>query len=164
MPRRGRRPLEGPPARGTRPHGGGVDAVTIDVMRHEARSVVAAEARDAYVDVVIGISTREAFVERWLGRRASAATGDRFLDLMEAQRWRLAMFQSDAWFWDDPVRSETRQVLRAAARAVRLLDGVAGTRLEASLRDDLTLFTSPSRGVDGFAIYREALAEIGQPQ
>ncbi len=141
-----------------------IDAVTIDVMRREARSVVVAEARDAYVDVVIGVSTREAFVERWLGRRASAATGDRFLDLMEAQRWRLAMFQSDAWFWDDPVRSETRQVLRAAARAVRLLDGVAGTRLEASLRDDLTLFTSPSRGVDGFAIYREALAEIGQPQ
>ena len=73
------------------------------------------------------------------------------------------MFQSDGWFWDDPIRFETKQVLRMAARAVRLVDRVAGTRLEAAFADDLTLFTSPSRGLDGFAIYRAALDEIGQP-
>ena len=73
------------------------------------------------------------------------------------------MYASDAWFWDDPVRPETKQVLRAAARAVRLVDGVAGTQLEGRLCDDLTLFTSPSRGIDGLAIYRDALTEIDQP-
>ena len=39
----------------------------------------------------------------------------------------------------------------------------AGTCLEAAFADDLTLLTSPSRGYDGAAIYRQALAEIGQP-
>ena len=140
-----------------------IDTVTAEVLRHEARSVDPLDARDAYVDVVSDGVAREAFAARWLGRRARAASADRFLDLMEGQRWRLAMFQSDAWYWDDPVRFETKQVLRAAARAVRLVDDVAGSRLEDAFCDDLTLFTSPSRGFDGFAIYREALAEVAQP-
>jgi hypothetical protein len=80
---------------------------------------------------------------------------------MEAQRWRLAMFASDGWFWEDPGRIETRQVLRAAGRAARLVDGQAGTRLEAALVADLGTLTSPT-GKDGATIYRQALAEVGQ--
>jgi hypothetical protein len=82
---------------------------------------------------------------------------------MEAERWRLAMFQSDGWFWDDPVRPETKQVLLSAARAARLIDEAAGTDLESRLLDDLSLFTSPSRRIDGAAIYAEALSEMDQP-
>ena len=51
---------------------------------------------------------------------ATGATGDdarRLMAVLEAQRWRLAMFASCGWFWEDPARTETRQVLRAAARA-----------------------------------------------
>jgi hypothetical protein len=73
------------------------------------------------------------------------------------------MFASDGWFWDDPIRPETRQVIRAAARSVRLVDATEGTRLEARLLDDLALLTSPSRGLDGAAIYAMALADVGQP-
>jgi Domain of unknown function (DUF3536) len=87
----------------------------------------------------------------------------RALALLEAQRWRLAMFASDGWYWDDPIRPETRQVLRSAARAVRIVDDELGTRLEEGLAADLALFTSPSRGLDGAAIYRLALEEAGQP-
>jgi hypothetical protein len=83
--------------------------------------------------------------------------------LLEAQHWRLAMFASDGWFWDDPVRLETRQVLRAAARAARIIDETTGTALERRLVADLSLFVSPSSGLDGAAIYRMALADIGQP-
>jgi hypothetical protein len=140
-----------------------IDAVSLDVLRRDASSVELWAARDRYVDVVDGVTTGEAFAAEWLGKRPPAARVERVLNLLEGQRWRLAMFQSDAWFWDDPVRFETKQVLRAAARAVRLIDDVAGTTLEASFSDDLTLFRSPSRGFDGVAIYREALAEIGQP-
>ena len=88
----------------------------------------------------------------------------RALALLEAQRWRLAMFASDGWFWDDPIRPETKQILRSAARAVRIVDAELGTSLEGRLVADLALFTSPSRGLDGAAIYRTALAEIGQPR
>ena len=73
------------------------------------------------------------------------------------------MFASDGWYWDDPIRPETRQVLRAAARAVRIVDATAGTRLERRLVSDLALFSSPSRGLDGAAIYRMALSDVGQP-
>ena len=73
------------------------------------------------------------------------------------------MFASDGWYWDDPIRVETRQVLRAAARAAQIVDGGAGTTLEARLIDDLTLLVSPSRGFDGAEIYRMALADVGQP-
>jgi hypothetical protein len=143
----------------------GVDAVTADLFRGLPGAPDPTEARDAYVEVVLDIETDRAFAERWLG---TAATNDAlamrtFLELLEAQRWRLAMFASDGWFWDDPVRLETRQVLRCAARAARLVDALAGTRLEASLVADLGLFTSPAEGIDGAGIYRRALAEVGQP-
>jgi hypothetical protein len=121
-------------------------------------------ARDGWVDVIVGATDADTFVSEWLPS-ASPTDGDRtrFAGFMEAQRWRLAMFASDGWFWDDPVRTETRQVLRAAARAADLVDGLAGTSLERRLVADLALFTSPSSGLDGAAIYRTALADAGQP-
>jgi hypothetical protein len=82
---------------------------------------------------------------------------------MEAERWRLAMFASDGWFWGDPIRLETKQVLLCAARAARLMDDSTGTDLEGRLLDDLSLFTSPSRRIDGAGIYAEALEDAGQP-
>jgi hypothetical protein len=97
-----------------------------------------------------------------LGARAAPATRARFLALLEAQRWRLAMFASDGWFWDDPIRPETKQNLRCAARAVRLVDATCGTRLERGFVTDLALFASPGQGLDGAAIYRAALSEVGQ--
>lgn len=123
-------------------------------------------SRDAYVDVVIGAIDGPAFVGDKLGGGAEAATAgdsERLLGLLEAVRWRLAMFASDGWFWDDPMRVETRQCLRAAARAVRLVDGIAGTHIERRLVHDLALFSSPETGMDGAAIYRLALSEVSQP-
>jgi hypothetical protein len=112
--------------------------------------------------VIFGAETRDDFARRWLplatpGRRDSVMT------LLEAQRWRLAMFASDGWFWGDPIRLETKHNLLCAARAVRLIDAAAGTALERRLVDDLSLFTSPSRRIDGAAIYNEALTYVGQP-
>ena len=120
------------------------------------------QARDAFVDVIFGAVSGEDFARGRLPL-ATAEQRDRFLELMEAERWRLAMFASDGWFWGDPIRLETKQVLLCAARAVRLIDDAAGTDLEGRLRGDLSLFTSPSRRIDGAAIYDEALVEAGQP-
>jgi hypothetical protein len=120
-------------------------------------------ARDAWVDVIVGATDADAFASERLPSSATAADRARFVDFLEAERWRLAMFASDGWFWDDPIRTETRQVLRAAARAARLVDGLAGTRLERRLVADLALFTSPSTGQSGAEIYCTALADVGQP-
>jgi hypothetical protein len=120
------------------------------------------EARDAYVDVVLGLETPQGFSAHLLGDAAPVPARRELETLLEAQRWRLAMFASDGWYWEEPVRPETKQVLRSAARAARLVDGIAGTNLERRLVEDLALLVSPARGIDGVAIYREALAEVGQ--
>ncbi len=147
----------------------GIDVVTAQLMRDLAGPPDPWQARDAYVDVVIGAEDRDAFARRWLpgpgsgSRDRGAAARVTLLTLMEAQRWRLAMFSSDGWYWDDPSRPETAAVLRAAARAARLIDDLAGAGLERRLVADLGLFTSPGHRIDGATIYDRALAAVGQP-
>jgi hypothetical protein len=116
-----------------------------------------------FVDVVIGVEDGEAFAASCLGPGAVDDDRRRLLALLEAQRWRLAMFASCGWFWEDPARTETRQVLRAAGGGGGLVDGLAGTDLEGRLVADLATFVSPAQGIDGATIYRRALAEVGQP-
>jgi Domain of unknown function (DUF3536)/Glycosyl hydrolase family 57 len=140
----------------------GVDAVTEAALRRLPGELDPWAARDDYARVVIGAEERAAFVDRWLPS-ASDERREVLAQLLEAQRWRLAMFASDGWFWDDPIRPETRHVLRFAGRAARLADAVAGSHLERRLVADLSLFVSPGRGLDGSAIYRQALSEVGQP-
>jgi hypothetical protein len=120
------------------------------------------QARDAYVDVVFGAVGADDFARGRLPL-ADDAQRSRFLELLEAERWRLAMFASDGWFWGDPIRLETKHVLLCSAKAVRLIDAAAGTGLERRLLDDLSILTSPSRRIDGAGIYNEALEEAGQP-
>jgi hypothetical protein len=143
----------------------GIDVVTTQVARSLGGTPDPWAARDAYVDVLVGAEEPEAFARHWLGGTAAPAPGDApvFLSLMEAQRWRLAMFASDGWFWDDPVRPETADVLRAAARAARLADDLADVGLERRLVSDLGLITAAGHGVDGAGLYRAALVEVGQP-
>jgi Domain of unknown function (DUF3536)/Glycosyl hydrolase family 57 len=141
---------------------GAIDAVTAGAFGEVPGDPDPDVARNAYVDVVLGGLPAADFAARqW--PVADDRQRARLLDLLEAQRWRLAMFASDGWFWDDPVRPETRQVMRAAARAVRLVDATAAAHLERRLLDDLAVLSSPSRGLDGAAIYRLALSDVGQP-
>jgi hypothetical protein len=142
---------------------GGVDVVTTTLAAGLPGRPDPWAARDRYVDVAIGAQAPDAFAATCLANGATPDDRRRLLALMEAQRWRLAMFASCGWFWEDPARTETRQVLRAAARAARLVDGVAGTDLEGRLVTDLATLTSPELGFDGATIYRHALGEVGQP-
>jgi hypothetical protein len=80
---------------------------------------------------------------------------------MDAQRWRLAMYASCAWFWERPDRVETAGALRAAVRAARLIDRRAGSGLEATLRDDLALIDHD--GLDGLGLVDGALHVVGAP-
>jgi hypothetical protein len=141
---------------------GAIDATTAAATAALPGDPDAAAARDAWIDVIAGATTADAFAAaRW--PEAGPAATRPVLALLEAQRWRLAMFASDGWYWDDPIRPETRQVMRAAARAARIVDEVAGSTLENRLVDDQAILSSPSRGLDGAAIYRMALSDIGQP-
>ncbi len=140
---------------------GGVDALTERLARELPGAPDPWAARDAYVDVVIGARPASAFARDWLGDASTAGQRSAFLGLMAAQRWRLAMFASCAWFWDDPIRVETAGALRAATRAARLVDHVAGSSLERRLVADLALVHGPG-GQDGVELLHAALLAVGQ--
>jgi len=118
---------------------GGIDAATEAVARTLPGRPDPWAAREGYVDVVIGATDRSAFADAWLGASATVDEREIFLDLMAAQRWRLSMFASCAWFWESPQRIETAGAVRAALHAARMLDGDAGPALEARLRADLAV-------------------------
>jgi hypothetical protein len=142
---------------------GAIDEVTETQARDVRGLDDVWDARDRYVDVVTGVVSKRTFASEILGERARPRDRRRLSTLLEAQRWRLAMFASDGWYWDDPARTETHQALRAAAHAARLVDELTHGHLEARLVGDLATFTSPALGIDGEAIYRQALSEVGQP-
>ena len=131
LPLRGRRTVEGAAASRVRATGGR------DRCHHRAGRVRVSPDRRTRGRRGTPTSTSSSGRPR-AGRSPPDGSGDRrgatrstrdgagtFLALMEAQRWRLAMFASDGWYWDDPARPETASVLRAAARAARLIDGLA---------------------------------------
>ncbi len=142
---------------------GGVDAVTDHIVRGLPGSPDPWAARDAAVDVVIGAQTPVTFADAWLEGTAGGADRANLASVMEAQRWRLAMYASCAWFWDRPDRIETAGALRAATRAARLLDELAGTDLEARLRADLALMEGGGDGFGGETLLRRALAAVAAP-
>jgi hypothetical protein len=121
---------------------GGIDAATEMIARALPGAPDPWAARDAYVDVVIGAEPAAAFAVRHLGAGAPGEAASRFLAVMEAQRWRLSMFASCAWFWESPERIETATTLRAATHAARRIDGLVGTHLERRLVEDLRVVTS----------------------
>jgi hypothetical protein len=117
-----------------------IDATTEAVARRLPGAPDPWAARDAYVDVVIGAERRETFADRWLGADAPSAAKTDLLALMEAQRWRLAMFASCGWYWDVPHRPETQGVIRAAVHAARRIDDLsADAGLERRLASDLAI-------------------------
>lgn len=151
----------------------GVDAVAEERARSLGLDLWA--LRDRYVDVASGYSGEAAFIERALaaaveGAPARAArlspgegAAELLCGLLCATRSRLAMFASDAWYWDDPTRPETAAALRFAAHAARLVDRAAGTTLEERLVEDLAALRWEATGSTGVALYRRALESVGQP-
>jgi alpha-amylase/alpha-mannosidase (GH57 family) len=90
-------------------------------------------ARDASIELVLsGGAGTEEFLGRLAARRLEAGETSRALALFEMQRCGMAMFTSCGWFFDDPSGLETRQVLRYAARAIEIAEGLSGERLEES--------------------------------
>jgi len=78
-------------------------------------------ARDAYIDVVLGRTSIDAFLADHRGPEPDDVVA---LSLLEAQRHALLMYTSCGWFFNDLAGIETVQVLRYAARLSDLLDEI----------------------------------------
>jgi len=152
-------------------------AAAIDVVAEREAAGLGIDlwaARDAWADVASGYLDEDAGIATIqraavegrpavAGRTAGDAAGDRLAVLLRAQGSRLAMFASDAWFWDDPSRIETAQALRLAAHAARLVDALVGTRVEETFTSDLRALRSPATRLDGAELYALALRAVDQP-
>ena len=93
-------------------------------------------ARDAYVDVVDGALPFDDWIGAWKRDGASAGAARA---LLEAQRHRLAMFASCAFYWDDVDRLEPGYGIQRGLYAAELLERRFGGRLRAGFIRDLGL-------------------------
>ena len=112
-----------------------IDCVSEDVVNRLGLNPWA--MRDEYVDVVIGAQS----LEDWLGDRSLRATSEAaatVATVMEAQRFRLAMYASCAFYWDDLTRIEAGYGVRSALHAARLMDHRFGTDLRQGFEEDLS--------------------------
>ena len=138
MPRRARRPLEGAAARGVRTAGRRASTPSPRARAASCRGRTTRGRHGTPTSTSSSAREAEAFAARWLGA-GTCAGGPAPVppDLMEAQRWRLAMFACDGWFWDDPIATgdPPGPALRRPRRAARRR--VAGTDLEPRLVEDL---------------------------
>ena len=156
----GRRPLRAALER----LAGGIDAVTDALARDIPGLGDPWAARDRYVDVVIGAVERRRVRGGLLGRRATAGRPTPAARADRGPALATRDVRLGGWYWDDPSRPETRQVLRSAARRPRLVDRLArhGPRDAARRRPRRRSARPPSTSTGG-AIYRHALSEVGQP-
>jgi len=101
-------------------------------------------ARDDYIEVVLDRSPES--VDAFLRRHAREPLGEletsRTLKLLELQRQAMLMYTSCGWFFEEPSRIETLQILRYAGRAVHLAQELFGEDLEPSLVERLALAPS----------------------
>ena len=122
-------------------------------------------ARDAYVDVVIGaVESRGALPPARLGAGASdeeRRPGCWTCSRPSAGGWRCS--RPTAGTGTIPGGPRRAQVLRCAARAVRLVDGCAGIRPGAPARGRPGLLRSPALGDRRRDDLPPALREVGQP-
>jgi len=82
------------------------------------------KARNDYGRVVAGMESIGAFLDACLPK--GSGTPERFLaaELLELERYSLRLFTSCGWFFDDLARVEPLQILRYAARALEMAEGL----------------------------------------
>jgi len=97
------------------------------------------EARDDSIGLWLDRSQQavDAFLARNARRTLSADERAEVLDLMELQRHALLMYASCGWFFDDPSRIETLQLLMHAGRVVELAERLFGEPLESAFLEQL---------------------------
>jgi alpha-amylase/alpha-mannosidase (GH57 family) len=94
------------------------------------------EARDAYVDVVDGARTFDAWYREW--RAEGSGNAEHARVLLEAQRHRLAMYASCAFYWEDVSRIEPGYGIRRGLAAASLMDREFGSSIVEVFVDSLS--------------------------
>jgi alpha-amylase/alpha-mannosidase (GH57 family) len=96
-------------------------------------------ARDEYIEVILDRSEGnvDAFFKRHAVRKIEGEDRSRVLRLLELQRHTMLMYTSCGWFFDELSGIETVQVIKYAARAIQIWEGLSGENLEPFFLRDL---------------------------
>ena len=136
-------------------------AEKVDVLyRDEVKGAVGDpwRLRDDYIRVMLGEVGGRAFLAEHARGELTEAQAERILTLLEAQRYRQAMYTSCAFFFEDLDRLEPRYNIANAAKAIQLVEEVTGVSLEESFRRDLRLAVSWITDRTGEDIYNEIMS------
>jgi len=120
-------------------------------------------AREAYINVLLDSGLKVQFLQDHTIESADPA---RVWSLLEMQRFAMLMFASCGWFFDDPARLETRQVLRYAGRALELCPPDKAVRARALFLEHLRpLRSNKHPELDGAMLFEDVVSSSrsGQP-
>ncbi len=94
------------------------------------------KARNEYIDVILG---RSGYLEKFLQNHLEAgrANIERFMKLLEMQRYSLYMQTSCGWFFDEISQHEATLILKYAARAIQLAGETGSPPIEPAMLEIL---------------------------
>ena len=130
---------------------GGIDALYLSEVKGQVSDPWG--LRNAYIHVMLGEMSGEALLREYADKTLTSDESRRLLAMLEAQRFRQAMYTSCAWFFEDLSRLEPRYVIANAARAVGLVAEATGISLEDGFRRDLAQVESWITYENGADIY-----------
>jgi alpha-amylase/alpha-mannosidase (GH57 family) len=135
---------------------GGVDAL----YQHETRRWIDRpwQLRNSYINVILGKMDGLDLIQQYASKAIPTDDAARLLRLLEAQRYRQAMYTSCGWFFEDLSRIETRNNIAYAAMAVELVSQAVGIDLSGSFRDDLAAVKSWITDETGRDVYDRIVA------
>jgi len=101
--------------------------------------------RDEYIEVMLGKLSAEELIQAHVQQKLENATLKNIETLLKAENYRMEMFLSDAWFFEEFDRIEPRNAVQYAAYATWLVKFVTGDDLSGILKNELA-FTNDSSG------------------
>ncbi|MEF8879317.1 MAG: DUF3536 domain-containing protein [Candidatus Thermoplasmatota archaeon] len=111
--------------------------------------------RDRYIEVVIDRNSEniENFFDKYFQKFLSKEDKIKVLKLLEMQRNAMLMYTSCGWFFDEPSRIETVQIMKYASRAIQLAEELSDRSIEPSYKKKLKDIESNKDYRDGSRIY-----------
>ncbi len=96
------------------------------------------EARNDFIDVLLDKGRLGNFLKKHLLKAQNSSDVKRALKLLQMQRNAMLMYTSCGWFFDEPSRPETLQILSYSLRAITLYEELCGDDLLSDFLDILS--------------------------
>jgi alpha-amylase/alpha-mannosidase (GH57 family) len=136
---------------------GGIDALYQSECRQWIKQPW--KLRNSYINVMLGQLDGLELLQQFSSSAIPTPNAICLLHLLEAQRYRQAMYTSCGWFFEDLSRIETRNNIGYAAMAVELVRRATGIDLSSSFRNDLAAAKSWITDENGRDFYDRIVAQ-----